>query len=139
MFKFDLSEIVSKMVEIVSDHGKRVKSEDLVIALAKQGVIFATDNDGDMHLDNSVKVLKGLISMTTVLNCEVGRSGGIGLVEWDLEEKEVSPASKLKKEIISLGFERGEATKIVNRYVGDLISGKTAPITNPVEVLTKYK
>ena len=138
MFKFDLSALVSKVVEIVGAHGKRMKCEDLTILLAKDGYVFATDDDGDMHLDNSVKVLKGLIQVTTVLNCEVGRSGGIGLTEWEAAEKEVSPTNKLKREIIDLGFERGNATKIVNRYAADLIAGKTSPITSAIEVLAKY-
>ena len=49
MFKFDLSDLVNKVVEIVSANGKRVKTEELVISLAKEGIVFATDNDGDMH------------------------------------------------------------------------------------------
>jgi len=139
MFKFDLSVFVSKVVEIVTANAKRMKSEDLVIALAKEGYVLATDNDGDMQIDNSVKVLKAIVSVTTVLTCEVGRTGGIGLTQWELEEKEVSPTSKLKKEIAALGFDRGDATKIVNKYVADLIAGKTTPITSAVEVLAKYK
>ena len=140
MFKFDLSTLVSNVSDVLTagDNRKCIKSEDVVIALAKRGFVLATDKDGDLHIDNAVKVLKGFVALTTVFTCEVGRSGGIGLTEWESEEKEVSATSALKRSLIDLGIERGEATKAVNRYVADLISGKAPLNLTPADVLKRY-
>ena len=139
MFKFDLNEFVAKVESIVSDRGQRIPTDELVILLSKEGFLLAVDNEGDLDVEKSVLIFKSLISLTTNLNCSVGRGGGIGLTSWEKASanKQVNELTALRRDIENLGFERSEASQLLGKYMSDLLSAKTGVMT-PKEIVGKY-
>lgn len=138
MFKFDLDVLVNKIETIAAERGKRIPTDELVILLSKEGFVFATDEEGDLSVDKSVVILKGLISLTTNLNCSAGRTGGIGLTSWEKgANKPVSELTQLRRDIEAFGLDSADAKVMVSKYMKDLLGRKT-DVLNPKDIVAKY-
>lgn len=138
MFKFDLMVLVNKVEILAAERGKRIPTDELVILLSKDGFIFATDDEGDISVDKSVVILKGLISLTTNLNCSVGRAGGIGLTSWEKgANKPVSELTALRRDIEALGLDTSDAKIMISKYMKDLLGRKTSVLT-PKDIVANY-
>jgi len=139
MFKFDLNEFVAKVESILVEKKKRIPTDEMVILLSKEGFLLAVDNEGDLDVEKSVLIFKSLISLTTNLNCSVGRGGGIGFTSWEKASanKHINELTALRRDIEGLGFERSEASQLLGKYMSDLLSKKTEIMT-PKEIVGKY-
>lgn len=139
MFKFDLDEMVSVVNSLVTDRGKRIPTDEVVVLLSKQGFLLAVDNEGDLDVEKSVPILKSVVSLTTNLNCSAGRTGGIGLTAWEKTSgnKTVSELTQLRRDLEANGLESTVARSVLGKYMTDLLSSKTG-VMAPKDIIAKY-